>query len=115
MYPPGSPAQEKRNEIPLDFTPTLHGEHTCVVCTGTAYYINGAGEIQTSIQAGLGVKPRETAADGRRYLGFDLISSARWMLHPQGRTLEVTPTEWSRTLGNFVAGALGWDALCCNP
>jgi bidirectional [NiFe] hydrogenase diaphorase subunit len=47
------------------FTLKPHGEHTCVVCTGTACYINGAGEILTSIQAGLGVKPRETTADGK--------------------------------------------------
>jgi bidirectional [NiFe] hydrogenase diaphorase subunit len=47
------------------FTLKPHGEHTCVVCTGTACYINGAGEILTSIHAVLGVKPRETTADGR--------------------------------------------------
>ena len=42
------------------FTLKPHGEHTCVVCTGTACYINGAGEILKSIQAGLGVKARES-------------------------------------------------------
>ncbi len=47
------------------FTLKPHGEHTCVVCTGTACYINGASEILTSIQTGLGVKPRETTADGK--------------------------------------------------
>ena len=47
------------------FTLKPHGEHTCVVCTGTACYINGASEILASIQAGLGVKPRETTADGK--------------------------------------------------
>ena len=47
------------------FTLKPHGEHTCVVCTGTACYINGAGEILAAIQAGLGVKPRETTANGR--------------------------------------------------
>lgn len=47
------------------FTLKPHGEHTCVVCTGTACYINGAREILTAIQAGLGVQPRETTADGR--------------------------------------------------
>jgi bidirectional [NiFe] hydrogenase diaphorase subunit len=35
------------------------------VCTGTACYINGAGEILTAIRDGLGVKPRETTADGK--------------------------------------------------
>lgn len=47
------------------FTLKPHGQHTCVVCTGTACYINGAGEILTAIRAGLGVKPRETTADGK--------------------------------------------------
>jgi bidirectional [NiFe] hydrogenase diaphorase subunit len=47
------------------FTLKPHGEHTCVVCTGTACYINGAREILTSIRAGLGVTPRETTADGK--------------------------------------------------
>jgi bidirectional [NiFe] hydrogenase diaphorase subunit len=35
------------------------------MCTGTACYIIGAGEILASIRAGLGVKPRETTADGK--------------------------------------------------
>jgi bidirectional [NiFe] hydrogenase diaphorase subunit len=47
------------------FTLKPHGEHTCVVCTGTACYINGAAEILRSIEVGLGVKPHETTADGK--------------------------------------------------
>jgi bidirectional [NiFe] hydrogenase diaphorase subunit len=47
------------------FTLKPQGEHTCVVCTGTACYINGAAEILASIRSGLGVKPRETTADGK--------------------------------------------------
>lgn len=47
------------------FTLKPHGEHTCVVCTGTACYINGASDVLASIQEGLGVKPRETTADGK--------------------------------------------------
>ncbi len=47
------------------FTLKPHGEHTCVICTGTACYINGAGEILASIHKGLGVKPRETTPDGK--------------------------------------------------
>lgn len=41
------------------------GEHTCVVCTGTACYINGATESLALIKAALGVTPHETTADGR--------------------------------------------------
>ena len=47
------------------FTLKPRGEHTCVVCTGTACYINGAMELLASIRAGLGVNPHETTADGR--------------------------------------------------
>jgi bidirectional [NiFe] hydrogenase diaphorase subunit len=47
------------------FTLKKRGEHTCVVCTGTACYINGALEMLESIEEGLGVKPDETTADGR--------------------------------------------------
>lgn len=46
------------------FTLKPHGEHTCVVCTGTACYINGASQTLASIRSGLGVKPGETTADG---------------------------------------------------
>ncbi len=47
------------------FTLKPRGEHTCVVCTGTACYINGALEMLASIQAGLDVQPDETTADGK--------------------------------------------------
>ena len=47
------------------FTLKPQGEHTCVVCTGTACYINGASEILAAINSGLGVKPKETTEDGR--------------------------------------------------
>ncbi|MBP1705571.1 MAG: dehydrogenase (ubiquinone), 24 kDa subunit [Chloroflexi bacterium] len=47
------------------FTLKPQGEHTCVVCTGTACYINGAKEIMTGFEQQLGVKPKETTADGK--------------------------------------------------
>ena len=47
------------------FTLKPQGEHTCVVCLGTACYINGASEILAAISAALGVKPKETTVDGR--------------------------------------------------
>jgi bidirectional [NiFe] hydrogenase diaphorase subunit len=47
------------------FTLKPQGEHTCVVCTGTACYINGASQILASIRETLGVKPRETTPDGK--------------------------------------------------
>ena len=47
------------------FTMKPQGQHTAVVCTGTACYINGASEILACIRRELGVKPKETTADGR--------------------------------------------------
>jgi bidirectional [NiFe] hydrogenase diaphorase subunit len=47
------------------FTLKPQGEHTCVVCTGTACYINGAKEIMARVEGRFGVKPRQTTADGK--------------------------------------------------
>jgi bidirectional [NiFe] hydrogenase diaphorase subunit len=47
------------------FTLKPQGEHTCVVCTGTACYINGAKDILAGLDRELHVKPKETTADGR--------------------------------------------------
>jgi len=41
------------------------GDHTCVVCTGTACYINGADDIIEAFDARLGVKPKGTTEDGK--------------------------------------------------
>ncbi len=47
------------------FTLKPQGEHTCVVCTGTACYINGAKDILTGLERQLGLKPKQTTADGK--------------------------------------------------
>jgi bidirectional [NiFe] hydrogenase diaphorase subunit len=47
------------------FTLKPKGEHTAVICTGTACYINGAGEILSAIGKELGVRPKETTEDGK--------------------------------------------------
>ena len=47
------------------FTLKPQGEHTCVVCMGTACYIKGAPQILTALEQKYGVKPGETTADGR--------------------------------------------------
>jgi bidirectional [NiFe] hydrogenase diaphorase subunit len=41
------------------------GEHTCVVCLGTACYVKGSGAILNAIQASEGVRAGETTADGK--------------------------------------------------
>jgi bidirectional [NiFe] hydrogenase diaphorase subunit len=47
------------------FTLKPAGDHTCVVCMGTACYINGASGIIAAIRQELGVGPGMTTADGR--------------------------------------------------
>ncbi|HMK95997.1 MAG TPA: bidirectional hydrogenase complex protein HoxE [Acidimicrobiales bacterium] len=41
------------------------GQHTCVVCTGTACYINGASGLLAALERDLGVKAGQTTSDGR--------------------------------------------------
>jgi bidirectional [NiFe] hydrogenase diaphorase subunit len=47
------------------FTLKPQGEHTCVVCTGTACYIKGAQGLLDAVQEVTGAKPGETSIDGR--------------------------------------------------
>src|SRR4030095_7731919 len=47
------------------FTLKPQGEHACVVCTGTACYINGADGIVSAIGRGLDGRPGETTTDGK--------------------------------------------------
>jgi len=45
------------------FTLKPQGEHTCVVCTGTACYIKGADELLGGIEARYSVRPGQTTSD----------------------------------------------------
>ena len=47
------------------FTLKPQGDHTCVVCTGTACYINGAGDILEAFDQRLQVKPNGTTEDNK--------------------------------------------------
>jgi bidirectional [NiFe] hydrogenase diaphorase subunit len=47
------------------FTFAPKGEHTCVVCTGTACYVKGADRILAAIEGALGTVAGKTTADGR--------------------------------------------------
>jgi len=46
------------------FTMKPPGKHTCVVCTGTACYINGAPALLAAMEEKYGIKPGETVPDG---------------------------------------------------
>lgn len=41
------------------------GEHSCVVCLGTACYVRGAAAILNAAEHRLGIKSGDTTADGR--------------------------------------------------
>jgi bidirectional [NiFe] hydrogenase diaphorase subunit len=45
------------------------GEHSCIVCTGTACYVKGAGEIVKVLEAAYGIQSGQTTPDGRLTLG----------------------------------------------
>jgi bidirectional [NiFe] hydrogenase diaphorase subunit len=53
------------------FTLKPQGRHACVVCTGTACYINGASGILARIRHDLGIRPGETTEDG----GLSLLTA----------------------------------------
>ena len=45
------------------------GEHTCIVCTGTACYVKGAGDIVRHLESVYGIQAGQTTANGRLSLG----------------------------------------------
>jgi bidirectional [NiFe] hydrogenase diaphorase subunit len=47
------------------FTLKPQGEHTCVICTGTACYIKGAQGLLDAVREVTGARPGETSVDGR--------------------------------------------------
>lgn len=47
------------------FTMKPQGEHTCVVCTGTACYIKGAPQLLQAVEDSIGIKPGETTANNK--------------------------------------------------
>ena len=50
------------------FTLRPKGEHTCVLCTGTACYVKGADELLKVVQDLSGIGAGETTADGKMSL-----------------------------------------------
>jgi bidirectional [NiFe] hydrogenase diaphorase subunit len=47
------------------FTLKPHGEHTCVVCTGTACYVKGADALVQAVERAAQVRAGETTVNGR--------------------------------------------------
>ncbi|MHB0976526.1 MAG: bidirectional hydrogenase complex protein HoxE [Candidatus Aquicultorales bacterium] len=47
------------------FTLKPQGEHTCVICTGTACYIKGAESLLKEVEETIGARPGETTPDNK--------------------------------------------------
>lgn len=47
------------------------GEHSCIVCMGTACYVKGAGEIVNRLEQEYGIKAGQTTPDGK----FSLLTA----------------------------------------
>jgi bidirectional [NiFe] hydrogenase diaphorase subunit len=47
------------------FTLKPPGEHTCVICLGTACYIGGSSNMLKAVEEEVGIKPGETTPDGK--------------------------------------------------
>ncbi len=47
------------------FTLKPKGEHTCVVCMGTACYVKGADKVLATLEGQTGIKAGETTPDGK--------------------------------------------------
>jgi bidirectional [NiFe] hydrogenase diaphorase subunit len=47
------------------FTLKPQGEHTCVVCMGTACYVKGAEKVIAAVQQKAKIRPGETTADNK--------------------------------------------------
>jgi bidirectional [NiFe] hydrogenase diaphorase subunit len=47
------------------FTLKPHGEHTCVVCMGTACYVKGSEALVQAVERAAHVQAGETTADGK--------------------------------------------------
>lgn len=41
------------------------GQHSCVVCMGTACYVKGADKVVSAVQENYGIKPGETTPDNK--------------------------------------------------
>jgi len=88
------------------FTLKPQGEHTCVVCTGTACYIKGAQRLLDTVDEAIGIKPGETTADGKvsllmaRCVGSCGLAPA--VVFDGQVAGKVTPDSVSRWLGKWT-------------
>jgi len=77
------------------FTLKPKGEHTCVVCLGTACYIKGGSAISDQLQQAFAIKPGETTPDNKLSLMVAHCVGMCWLapvaLFDQDVLSELTP------------------------
>ncbi len=88
------------------FTLKPAGEHTCVICTGTACYIKGAPQLVDAVKKDLNIDPGETTSDGKvsvltaRCLGSCGLAPA--VVYDNEVAGKVTPQAMRDRLGKWV-------------
>lgn len=88
------------------FTLKPQGEHTCVVCTGTACYIKGAQALLDSVDFAVHVKPGETTSDNKvslltaRCLGSCGLAPA--VVYDGNVAGKVSPTDIAKQVRGWV-------------
>ena len=89
------------------FTLKPQGEHTCVVCMGTACYVKGADKVLAAVGDNLKIKPGETTADNKvslltaRCIGACGIAPA--VVYDRAVTPRQTPQLAVERVGKWVA------------
>lgn len=87
------------------FTLKPAGEHTCVVCMGTACYIKGAPQLLQAVERDLDIAPGETTPDGKislltaRCLGSCGLAPA--VVYDREVAGKVTPQTMRERLGQW--------------
>jgi bidirectional [NiFe] hydrogenase diaphorase subunit len=81
------------------------GEHTCVVCIGTACYIKGAPQLLAAVKQEIGIVPGQTTPDGKvSVLGARCLGScglAPAVVYDHEVAGKVTPQALRQRLANW--------------
>jgi bidirectional [NiFe] hydrogenase diaphorase subunit len=87
------------------FTLKPAGQHTCVICLGTACYIKGAGQLVDAVKRELGIAPGETTSDRKvsvlsaRCLGSCGLAPA--VVYDNQVAGKVTPEQLRQQMANW--------------
>lgn len=91
------------------FTLKPKGEHTCVVCMGTACYVRGAARVLAAVEEQARVKAGETTSDNRVSLLTARCIGACGIAPAVVYDGTVTPRQTPQTAVEHVKGWLGHD------